>query len=925
MIFSRKMILVVGAALLAACGDKVTVAAPVTPVPPVAKINSVDVSPATATITAGATITYTAGVNADAGVVYTTAWSSSVASVVVGATTGVVTTTSASVTPGAAICATVTAGTQVVKNCGTLVVTGASTVLPATVSISSITKGGLNNPVNPAAVSGQVDVTLNVNPGNQVITKVDLLIGGVVAGSQTFSAAQAAALRFSADQAVAAQTTFPQITFSVNTAAYNTTTGIPTWLNGPQAMTARVYTVTGGSTVAATASAVQTLTFANADGFQVTTVLPTGNVVDANGYRWNGNGSLTVNALPVMYSGAVVGTVNAALGANTAAGSTCAGAPANNTGSATTATAGVYSIVLTMAGGQSPAGCTTNFPNMLSVTATTSGGDNMTLLGSGLLNTQIGWRWDNVAPPTVGLLANINGRTNSWINDTVFFNTVQSATNPNGMIAAAVTDAGVGGAITYTVRVGSTYTLAKAAAGLTNARTLNAGTAGSATNLDWCGVAYAADLLGNTTASPSGTCTLPVANASYVLPVAGIGALVFGVDRAAPTINYAGGSLAANAVQNGATLGGEFIVTVSDTGLVGNSGMAPVSPVKMQITQRIASGNGPGTIAALNANGTTATTAGTVSATGVVMALPTGSTAITGLVQTGYYSHFATAYDAAGNSASILSGAGRTIVYDGPAAPTVSATANPIAATGLGWTATAFVNDVLDIKTQWFSGVYAAVTLAVKTFDQVPTVVNGFNAASFLNTNYSMSQAINLPLDLQENMLATLDPMTGVTASAINQGNLQQTGAPSVAPTYTATAITVGTMTAFTAPTSTFAGICAAIACSPTAGVPTGATLSVTATGPTATFNLPFSRVDFYALNFAGTAYRLIGSAPASSLVDVGSVRTFTWNLPVTAATLYSTLSFTATGPTTVVAVGMNTAGTVGMITAVLTPLTINK
>ena len=35
--------------------------------------------------------------------------------------------------------------------------------------------------------------------------------------------------------------------------------------------------------------------------------------VDAAGYRWNGNGSLTVSAIPVFYSGATLGTVNAAL------------------------------------------------------------------------------------------------------------------------------------------------------------------------------------------------------------------------------------------------------------------------------------------------------------------------------------------------------------------------------------------------------------------------------------------------------------------------------------------------------------------------------------------------------------------------------------------------------------------------------------
>ena len=46
--------------------------------------------------------------------------------------------------------------------------------------------------------------------------------------------------------------------------------------------------------------------FANTDGFQVST--SGGNTaVDANGYRWNGNGSLVISAIPVVYSGATIG------------------------------------------------------------------------------------------------------------------------------------------------------------------------------------------------------------------------------------------------------------------------------------------------------------------------------------------------------------------------------------------------------------------------------------------------------------------------------------------------------------------------------------------------------------------------------------------------------------------------------------------
>ena len=309
------------------------------------------------------------------------------------------------------------------------------------------------------------------------------------------------------------------------------------------------------------------------------------------------------------------------------------------------------------------------------------------------------------------------------------------------------------------------------------------------------------------------------------------------------------------------------------------------------------------------------------------MALPNATTAITGLTQTGYYSHFATAYDAAGNSASITLAAGRTIVYDAPV-PVVGAAQSPVTVTGLGWTSTAFVNDALDIQTIWFSGDYSTSTTAPKRFAQAQSAVNGWNAASFVNTNYAVSQTINLPLALQANMAATLYLIDGMEVNAINQGNLLTSGvSAALGAGFTTpaglTAISTAIMTAFTTPTNSIASnnISSGVSTAATAGNPATGTLTVTATGPTATFNLPFSRVDFYAANSAGAEYRLIGSAAASGLVDVGSIRTFTWNLPISGATLYTQLSYTATQTTPVIAIGYNASGTVGMITA---PYTLN-
>jgi hypothetical protein len=930
------LLVAVTAFVAAACGDKVTVQGPTSST---ASIKSVTVAPSSATLNIGDQASLTAAVNADAGLATTVTWKSSDASKASVDATGKVTGVAA--TPGVAICATSTVDTGKI-GCASVIVTGTAVVTPATVSIASITTpGNLNSPVNPAAVTGTIDVKLNIAPGNQTPSRVDVLVGTTVVGTQGFTATQAAALRSAADEAIAAQSAFPSVVISVNTAAFNAVTGTPNFLNGAYTLSAKLYTVQGGSTTAA-ANASQTLTLVNVDGFAITT--SGGNsVVDGSGFRWTGNGSLTVNALPVMYSGATPGTVNAALSANTAAGSTC-GAAVGAIGSATTKTGNVFVITGTMAGLASPAGCNTTFPNVVTITSTNAAGDVMTLVGTGttpagVIGTQIGLRWDNVAPPTAGLIAAlaVNNRTGNWINDGVVLNTVTSATNLNGAIAAAVVDANVGGAITYNVRVGTTFTLAKTATAIANATTLNAGTAGSTTNAGWCAIVYTADLLGNTqTASPTGTCAAPVAAVGYALPAAGVASVPFGVDRANPVISYSGG-LAAGAQQVGANIGGEFSVTVSDTGLVGNSGMQPATPVLMQVSQRIAAGNGVGTTTALNANGTAATTAGVLTSTGVNAAgNPIYTTAITALTADGYYTLAATAFDAAGNSSSV---AARTIVYDnGPLV--VGAVSSPITVSTIGWTGSAFINDALDIGSYWFSGDYttlpapfaAAASANPPRFAQATTQVDGFNAASFLNTNYATTNAVNLPLALQIIGAATQYPLATVNANATNVAGVIVNGAtaaaPAVAPALVAFA-PVG-LTTFPLITNSIASnnISSGVTTAATAGNPASGTLSVVATGPTATFNLPFSRVDFYAVNnggVAGTEWRLIGTSAVSTLVDVGATRTFTWNLAISGATLYTQLGYTATAATNVIAIGYNASGSIGIINAAPYALTIIK
>ena len=100
------------------------------------------------------------------------------------------------------------------------------------------------------------------------------------------------------------------------------------------------------------------------------------------------------------------------------------------------------------------------------------------------------------------------------------------------------------------------------------------------------------------------------------------------------------------------------------------------------------------------------------------------------------------------------------------------------------------------------------------------------------------------------------------------------------------------------------------------AAVPTSTVLSIAASGTTATFPNPFSRVDFYGSN--GTDLVLLGSVAAGSatLVDDGATRVWTYSLPQTGAALGAALGTTVTR--NIYAFGVNAAGNVALVTQAL-------
>ena len=310
----------------AACGDKVTVAGPTavtltsttttttTPVVP-GKVNSITVAPAAVTLTVGQAVTLVAAVNADAGVATTHTWSSSDATKVSVSTAGLVTAVAA--TPGVAVCATSTVNVGV-KGCGSVVVTAATAVTPATATIAGVYQTNLTTPIDPTNVQGRVFVQVNVNPGTQVVSKVYLFMGTTVVDSQTLTAAQSAALRYATDNAGATTAEATQaevssiITLTVNTAAYNATTGAVSHVNaGARALSVQLYTA-GATAATSTATYSSSLTLNNADVLTASWTLPStaATATDAAGYTWKsfGGGVATLNTVGVFYSGKTAST-----------------------------------------------------------------------------------------------------------------------------------------------------------------------------------------------------------------------------------------------------------------------------------------------------------------------------------------------------------------------------------------------------------------------------------------------------------------------------------------------------------------------------------------------------------------------------------------------------------------------------------------
>lgn len=208
-------------------------------------VTGVTITPATATLNAGTslsapqTVQLAAAVQGTNSPAQTVTWSSLDAAIATVSGTGVVTANNTATPGNVVIKACSTVNTSV---CGTMALT-VIVPSPASVQVQSVTfNNGVNQvPVNLVNVFGQIEISLNVEPGARNITRVDALIGGQVVATQTFSSAAA--------EAAAPETAPTTIVLSTNTAQLRQSGGIfvPVIFNGNSAITANLY-VAGSST-----------------------------------------------------------------------------------------------------------------------------------------------------------------------------------------------------------------------------------------------------------------------------------------------------------------------------------------------------------------------------------------------------------------------------------------------------------------------------------------------------------------------------------------------------------------------------------------------------------------------------------------------------------------------------------------------------
>ena len=281
---------------LTACGDKITNngnggADSV--------VHSVTVSPASVpNMKIGDKVTLAASVDAGAGVTdRTVQWSSSNVAVVTVDQQGVVTAVAGGT---ASVVAKATANPAVQ---GAAVITVGANVA-ATITIANVNQttcsflGNCNSvPANIAAIMGQIDVTMNVDPGTQTLTGVDLIMNCSGTGNSATDTV-VASQNLGADKApISGEEASAPVQLSFNTASFNATTGAVSFRNGNCILKGRARTAAGTQS----GSNTETLVLVNPDVIIGTMASTKSTLNPTTGLNWKG-GDVTISETPVFFT-----------------------------------------------------------------------------------------------------------------------------------------------------------------------------------------------------------------------------------------------------------------------------------------------------------------------------------------------------------------------------------------------------------------------------------------------------------------------------------------------------------------------------------------------------------------------------------------------------------------------------------------------
>jgi len=624
---------------------------PITIAPRYTGIRSIAVTPTAISLLPGQTQGIATTLVTDADVNRAVSYRSDNAAVATVSATGVVT----AVTVGLA---TVTVRSVVDTSVSTVVPITVRAARAASASIQAITSQGTNLPVDLTNVQGQIDVLVNLEPGERIVSRLDLVVNNngrdTIVASQVFVPASAAADRETGNTPAAAAALIVQ---SFRTDAFNPVTGVVAFRNAPTTIRAVAVEVGPTGTLQQSASSTVSANLNNRDGFIVavrplaTTIRPT--ALDAAGRRWFQAGrGLEVTSTPVLFSGRALGTRVIAF-----PGSTPVATLSRAAAGVSVDTLRLPSLFNSAASGaQYVAGALPSvFASdvdgnaMPTVPALTSGD------GGGIINAQPtftgvnrleGIRVDNAPPPAPKLvIANSQGNSNNWVNAAYRF---------ESGLTGLLQDEGVGFA-------GPAGTPTVASSGLqflvgtpTSPDTVFAVTADqlveSSTNSEYSLIAELSDRLGNVRRVPLDTTTAHPGRR-------------FGVDKLAPTIRYTTGSVTGKAlvstnsdsifISNADTVGTVAVPRVFAIDVIDDRSGLPDGKVGVKLT-RFAAPSAPGTFV-----GTTTCIIGTgVACTPVLRTfettLPDDYRQLTvsidgGTALEGYFAFSATAQDQAGN------------------------------------------------------------------------------------------------------------------------------------------------------------------------------------------------------------------------------------------------------------------------------------